>query len=774
MQNKKYCTKENVPPLFHAFLSKTKGKILLSKEIVLTYLLITIMLSRVINIEIIKSVLSLPVFLIFPYFLGDLILPTKLKLSKEDDITHLLILWCTGIIFLVFYSIFMEELNIFNIDVFILTIFVLSFVSIIRERLSYRKKNYKERDISIINLNKDNIIIFAIVISWSCIFPFILLQRSLFPTHFMADEARFILGALKIMFEEKIPQFNSYFPYLSLLLAISSKLFDVHPVSVGYVSFFFINILFSLGVYLFTYEFEKEKISSLIAALVASSVFHIKVSVIGEIRPASWILCIFPYILLIYKRMFDSRLVTVKYDKINYFIFLLPFLFVVLYYFTVGCLPLLPECTPILPSFSYQPFVKIFMFGVMWLILFVYMNICFDSKSSFVFSLMSASLIFLHTSMSIITEVMIFSYIIYLIFPTKVNYKRKVFFYVVFTILLGGIILSQFISFSSVFNISYYGISLFDKIEIMIQTYTPVVLLFSMFGIILLFLKEKERKGIVCILYIIALSIVFFNYPILIRALGFLTPFISYTVGYFLNALFKSNVIISTPVTVKREVKKIICILLLTFFISSLFMPISSFFYHVKIVSGNDSASTFSYEEYIFSSLLLAGDAISNEIIISDPYTQLVISGLSGRQHIGELFMSFNMRDIVKKIITTQNSEEAYKLILLIKSQNITTDYSKITREDLFQRNAIAIMRQLRFNLNLTESVPIIVITPRTIEWCKNAENVQTGSYIWENMFPKNSIINCSSPSFKKFFNEKYFELLFKIDGKIYVFKAKC
>ena len=207
--------------------------------------------------------------------------------------------------------------------------------------------------------------------------------------------------------------------------------------------------------------------------------------------------------------------------------------------------------------------------------------------------------------------------------------------------------------------------------------------------------------------------------------------------------------------------------------IPSLFLPSINWLTDLTSVGG-EYTSTFTSEEYAAASWIR--ENVPNSVILSDPYTQLVISGLAGVHHIGEEYMSGIARDIVKGILKSPVAKTAHDASLLILSQNITADYSQISDEDIFQRSMIAYMRGNRLDLNLAQKEALIVITSRSVEWSKESElweSTQTKSYLWENMFPSSEPIDQFDPSFVKFYDKAYFELLYHVSDVLYVFKVR-
>ena len=265
---------------------------------------------------------------------------------------------------------------------------------------------------------------------------------------------------------------------------------------------------------------------------------------------------------------------------------------------------------------------------------------------------------------------------------------------------------------------------------------------------------------------LIALFIYFVDVPELIRVAGFFAVFGIYIV--VLGVLFVSkqlNILIFN----NKKMSFALALLLISA-ISLISEPMLSFVNYMVSASAEETGvSTFTYADYNVS--LWIKNNVPNALIISDPWTQFVLGGISGADIIYTRSRNVhsNLTQNIKKIIVTPRSDEAYDIITHISAQNISPDLSKIKKDDLFQKEDIAPMRTYHFEMNLSKKEPIVVISPLTIE-CEKG-NIRCK---WQHVrYVVDKQLNQSDSSIKKFFDPKFFELIYKDDNKIYVFRIK-
>jgi hypothetical protein len=530
-----------------------------------------------------------------------------------------------------------------------------------------------------------------------------------------------------------------------------------------------------LGINLFIRSITKNKSASLLSAIIAVSAFYSKV-VSPEYRPMTYVWLLFPYALLLIRQCFNDQKIK-NYKKFNlFYVLLVPIIILTCSYFLV---------TGPISTLNYDPIPRTIYLTALWIITFTCLKIILDVKESFSVSLLIVAFIFIDHPVGYVASGILCAYLcLHLI---KIHSDQ--WFYLISTLSLFIMFNYVFLSYfwrvlpENMYITTYFPIGFWEKIEIIFQSYTPVILFFSAIGLCFLIKRNRGEENV--FLYLIFFGILclyFLNASIFIRILVFLTPFIAYFATHSILYIFSidyqnmqsqaiPNLMIKLKVH-KKDLKINLKFAVLIPILLCLLMPTLTFVAHVKEVSGNSSTASFTLEEY--HAAMWIKQNILNALIISDPYTQLVFGGISKSQHLGDLYMADTCQLLVKQIFNTNNATEAYVLIMKLIHQKIPTNYSEIKSNDLFKQSSISVMRALRFNLNLTNLEPLLIITNRTIEWSRQSQEVKTLDYLWKNRFPTGPSVDFQhSPILENLLTSEYFELLYKIDYKIYIFKVK-
>lgn len=708
--------------------------------------------------DIIKAFLALPTFITIPYLLGESITPKKL-LFKNSIVSNSALLWMIGLIFLTISAMLLETVDLFNIYSYILLIFAIIALKMIYGLVTGKLSSlYNLQDIKKdIKGHYREIILILLIISLPLT---ILMGLSPFPTNTADDSFRFSLGAQQIITNSEIPQIGVYFPFFEIIVALISTIFNIHPIILFWSGSFLSYSFYAFGMYLLAYHLSKSKQFSLIMVLLAVFPFYSKAMNLYRFIPQTWIYIVFPFALyMIYRILYqDKDEIDVK-KCIKFGILSLLIIFVQ-YKFSFD----------FLPSTNYEPPARILYFLIFWAFCILILKIVFNSSISFTIGSIIGFLIFLHHPMSFIFVSLLMVYIfMYLLSRYNLTY-----FYVVnygLAIVIGVAIffhMPESINLdNNIFDIAYYDLGFSEKIDLINYAFSfPTIGFFIFGGLCILLRKSPPTPTSFFTLSLIALFIYLININILVRMLPFFAGFSVYTSAYGFT-LIKNHLSFGKN-------NRIAFAVLLTIILPFIFTPILNYVNDTKIAGAKESISTFTEDE--FRASLWIKENITNALVISDPWTQLVISGLSGSQNIGEVYSMGNLRSHIKRIIVTSDSKEGYNLLASILSKNITLNYSNIKKEDIFQRSEIALMRGYRFDLNLTKKTALIIITPRTIEYAKGPDwpTIVTKSYFSKDMFPMTEkLIDVSNPSIKKYFDNSYFELMYYIDNKIYIFKIK-
>lgn len=175
--------------------------------------------------------------------------------------------------------------------------------------------------------------------------------------------------------------------------------------------------------------------------------------------------------------------------------------------------------------------------------------------------------------------------------------------------------------------------------------------------------------------------------------------------------------------------------------------------------TGADTQTVIADYEYQTLDFLNNNSALQGARIVSDPITMRIFTSLSNREWIIEHTMNPNfftqagqdvVADIRNNILLAPDSETAYNHLM---------NLSNIVPYDE------------KGYLDLKDGVPnpdlILIFSGRTAYWLDNSEGISTPSVL----FPFSC--NVTTNHIFQFLDPKYFELLYKIDQQIYVFKPK-
>jgi len=738
-------------------MNKFKEKLITIDSIALLYILIVGGLCHILPIpEMIKGFLALPGFLIIPYLVGNLFAPLNFFENNawQSKVSRGIISWMLGLILLVIGAIMFVK--IFDIIYYMLLIFVVIAVKILTIRhhpindqvkiLGYLKRNYME------------IIILVLIIS----FPLILIKSvSPFPLDYTIDPFHFSIGAHQVMDHSSITQGGGYFPFLEIIVGILSIIYNINPFTLFWTGAFFSYSALPIGIYLLMYQVSKNKKFSLIAALFAIFPACYNATwamVLNYFIPQIWIYFTFPFALfIIYKILSQSpnQLSTKSFIKLGFVLFLIFFL---TYEFSMSFLPSADD-----------PFIKSLYLMVFCFISTMVLRLFFNTKNSITIIIVFGFLIMLHFPMSAVAILLLITYI-FLHFLSKysITYYNFVTYILIFCLTIAIFLhIPGYIQPSGKYfieNIFTYDFS--QKMNLIEYSFSYIMIVFFIIGATYTALTRSRIPLSFLVASLIALFIYFVDVPELIRVAGFFAVFGIYIV--VLGVLFVSkqlNILIFN----NKKMSFALALLLISA-ISLISEPMLSFVnYRVSASAEETGVSTFTYADYNVS--LWIKNNVPNALIISDPWTQFVLGGISGADIIytrsGNVHS--NLTQNIKKIIVTPRSDEAYDIITHILAQNISPDLSKIKKDDLFQKEDIAPMRTYHFEMNLSKKEPIVVISPLTIE-CEKGNIRCKWQYV---RYVVDKQLNQSDSSIKKFFDPKFFELIYKDDNKIYVFRIK-
>lgn len=267
--------------------------------------------------EIVKAFLALPAFLIIPYRLGNVFAIATSKFAKNitfDPVSKFILLWAVGTISLLLLAILLNALGMFNVAAYVLSILAMMFISIlfntIRGHHEEKPSTFSRKSIRNVCGDYSVVLILLIIALYPLAY---FMSFTDFPLTIGIDTFNFILSANQIVqdnYLEVFPHWISiYPPTLPLFLAVNSLLFNVSVLSLCWTLPFLFYPLFSLGIYLFSYQLSKRWKISFIAAIigVASTGFSkwVFINSLYYIIPKNIVYLIFPFLLFLVQKNID-------------------------------------------------------------------------------------------------------------------------------------------------------------------------------------------------------------------------------------------------------------------------------------------------------------------------------------------------------------------------------------------------------------------------------------------------------------------------------------
>ncbi|CEG11528.1 membrane hypothetical protein [groundwater metagenome] len=748
-------------------LNKFKERILTIDSLGLLYILVVGGLCHILPIlEIVKGFLALPGFLIVPYLVGNVFVPKKTRENEKglyEKISGFVITWMLGLIVLTIGAMILEVLNLFNLFYYIVSIFIIIWIKILSQTCSGKRPVINGSIKILIISHYKEFIIIAIML----LLPIILLMGlSPFPTKNAGDSFRFCLGIYQIINQSLIPQLGVYFPFLEIIIASLTIIFNIHSFTIFWTGTFFSYFVYGFGIYLLGYRLSNNKALSLLMVLFAIFPFWSKTMNLYRFIPQTWIYFIFPYVLFVIHGILHQNLPKIKTKNLIKLGFVSLIISWLAYEFS----------TILLPTSNYSPNIRVLYFMLFWIFNIILLRLIFNTKDSIIIGTIFAFLVMIHHPMSFLAIAFLILYIsLYFLSKYNVSYYYIVAYTLIFSVSIAIIFhVPAYFYPTGIFNVHYYNLGFSEKVDLLSYVFSYFTLFLFIIGtlyIVLIRFRDISSLSFL-VMSLSAMFIYLLNVEILIRMLPFFLVFAVFIVSQgFLFVIHNFN-----NLSYKGKRFSIVPIILIITLIC-IFGPILNYLNDITTVgadSGISTISSFDKEEY--DAALFIEKNLPNAIIISDPWTQNIISGLSGTQNLGEMNGGGNIKRCIQKIIISWDSVDAYNLSMTILSKNISTDYSIIKKEDIFQQQEIAVIRGNRFELNFTKKDPLIVITPRTIKYGKYSSAwflAKTKSYIWEDMFPVKGTLDSRSPEIEKFFNSTYFELIYNDENKIYIFKVK-
>lgn len=645
-----------------------------------------------------KAFLGLPLFFLFPYYLGYIFTSivgkyVNIMHDYESMILHFF-RWNIGIILILCLVNYFSQLKFWNIILFTQLILLLSFI------IHINKYNGPKTSYNFKSINK-NIMVDIILISIPSLVLWITgYVKQPFPLTF-GDAYIYVDVALNIFYNQPFIINVGFYPLtLSLLFGIISKIVNVYPLYIVSVSQILVPFSLSLGIYFFvTWGLEKNRFIGILASFI--SIWTFNQGAVHYFVERTLLLIYLPFSFAIMIRIMRySKNYETKLNKINLLVFTILF---ILFFFMFAYVN------------SYHRFFILPIPLILITIIILRIKNIFNPLINYILIITLIANIHIFEGVVFIVSLMVM--VLYYIFIGAKERKKALLFSTLILILsciaiilfAYGINPIDVLLLSSKDAIFLYRWDFTSKLFTLKLFGTELVLLIFVISTIASF-YEKDILPLTITSWII-ITAYFFPNDQVNRYSHFLNIFIGITISWFIyNILNKVN---------HDKKLKIIAIFFLLSFLMVTFAKCfdNNQIYIKNITNADNQASLFSMSEIeaakwimratpprddvppiwemnqsdkynkithpLFASRFERNTKSGNTLIISDPFTMLTMEGLTYRdQPIEDRAWikkadyskeSLEVFDYIKSIYYSNTSEEAYSKII-----NLNKDYKTI------------------------------------------------------------------------------------------------
>lgn len=752
--------------------------------LLLIYSLLTILVLSLFKLhEAIKALIVLPLYLTIPYLFGfgitKIVRMLKVKkfsnsvLNVYDPVSAIFYFWVLGSIFICFSALLLALFGFFYINLIFLLILIVSIFGVIVDESRFELVKFlqtitKRIDVFIAILNG---LIPALIVNSYAPFPLIHTQML-----YVLNDAiyRILDGFLWFPF--------SYSPLYFLIHAIFSQVCFISPWSLLWSHKFFLYPIFTLGIFLFSNEVTKQRLTATFASFIGSWIL-LGVNIMIPIRsvPQYILLAVFPYVLyFVTKNYYHNRedfnikknLLTIIFPSISCVVFALIVILLIDF-----------ELRNIL--------IPIFFFSLFFINIFI--QKIYNLKNYPLFIVLFILLLY-HTYEGLISIIVVVFFMLSNIF-VRLGSKSRLIMYSISISLLLIIILQKFdiVNLDALFNppLSFYLFG--EKYEAIYKTFdfntkytfllgdtppiprnTPFIIYTCLVATLFyaFFAKEYNLKSI-AFTSIFIFAIYFFPEPFTYRMDYLAKPFLSVLVaGLFVTLAFSITRLNRLKLEIKIFKKlyslKInfnrlrndylstsFVIVIAILLIPNLTNPLCSFLSNYDV-----SLNTSEYDAAMWIKKYLK----ENTIVVSDLQSVVIFQGLShtipflGRGMLTSELSKEQLTQylfIKNDIFMAKDSCEAWNNLHKLKDELKTLkSIDPLTKYYLTKTGK---MQKVNKNLSI-----IVIISGRTSQWVKSNE-------IGFEKFP---VKNIDEKILEKFFDEKYFSMIYQ-NKEVYIFKVK-
>lgn len=732
-------------------------------ELGFIYLVFSFIVSYTLNLPVmVRTFMALPAFIIIPsifgYSITSFFKKFALILKYKDNFSLAIVSFNIGLITITMLVIILNLLKFLNFYYIFLIVFTI--FTVLSLKLDKIKNDF--------HLNIDDLRLFLICILIATFISFYVTIFSPFPFMPESDPFRFNRYVMLLIHQNHLTFQSYYLPTFTILSALINIVFNLHSRAIDsfgifWAARFLLFPLYTLGLYLFAYEISKNKSLSIVTALIGPFATQKFLNFYIPVNKGIIYLLIPFFIFFIHRNIIKDR----KFEELT------PLKASIIFIFFSLDLSVFYLIFSLIYPHSRARYIAIIFIGL-FLLLFLQLKLLSEELGRYfiLFSSVSLTLLWIHIPMGILVIAFL---ILYMFFSWGVQREVKLVKYLGFFIILfcGFFIFIQYYEIYNISNIITFDLittgnpqtfSFQDKLSMLFEMYHPILIYLSIIGMGLS-LMNRDLKHELSLLILVSISLIsyFLPFSFMERIIIFLAPLIAYY----------ASVTIIAPINIwgleknKRLKGGYFAIIFLILFGSILITPYMN---HINYFTSSGSKSPNDYFRYkdseghftlytsyeVEAAKWIEKNNVEEFLIISDPFTQFIMSGLSKN--------SYNVVRIMS------NSTQQDKIHQILVENNVTTIRDEINK---ILEDKSSVFLDYDYNpkefesRNPKEDFRVLFITTgRTIFWL---ENRKMGTPFIEN-YPR----KLYNPSYlKKFKNIEHFDLVYKKDNQIYIYELK-
>lgn len=720
-------------------------------QIIILYILISL-IARIIGInEFAMSFISLPSFIIFPYIIGEItasLLQHTKKLFLADDMdffVRLTLLWFVGAITITVIGMFLQLLELYflikSMYICIILLTIIYILYIVTKKITHPlNKKY--------SICSEHVAIFLLVVAIGML-PIIIAHRNIpFPmlgSNYAMPRA-LTQPAMRMIEHGYIMSNAGRIPGLVILTAIVSASFGIDPLSFMWSAQYLLYFIFSIGIFIFAHDISKNKWFSIFMVYISMFIMtggksYFVDTPANAFRSNTLLWAMFPYMLYTINRYISkgslcqkSLVKTLCYTAI-----------VSLIIFIISILPFIPNLEVIHRNYAFIAILIVFALLISRSNASYFKSI--HSKIFLVSSIFMAGASIFHLFEA---PLFLFSIILYLALYhlkklPKLQIISIIILFLIFAQSTGFITLGNNTFTELVFGDTYSENTprFTDKYDEFMRSTNIHVIYFLILGMFFALISGKKDDLIMVTMSCCLLLIIFMPESFSGRIFKESIPFVGYLVALPLLYLSKKA----------SKIKKIMYVFLIIVVLTpALIQPISD---RYALPDGQSYLLMTDYEHDAIEWIKENTD--ENARIVSDYQTMQMFNSIANRISIIEKNMN------VKEL-----SEERINQLYYIKQNIFRANNSDAAHSAIFKLNGTEQENDLKYLNSIStdkqDEVYYVIISSKTSRWIQ-----KSGIHPIYKPVEDNVIIS----DLDVFNYSKLFELSYKQDNKIYIYEVK-